>query len=168
MRLRQDNADRRLTPIAAKLGLVSDERGRSVEEKEKAISDAIQKLAGIHRSDGPDLLRVLRRPEVKLADLQDEAPWLRELSHDVREQIEIDAKYAGYLERQDRDVAKLHKLESKSIPPGIEYASIEPLRKEAREKFARYQPETIGQAGRIAGISPADVGVLEVYLRTQP
>lgn len=167
LRLRQDNADRRLTPLAAELGLVASERGAAVLTKEEAISKALALLDKTFHGDGPSLLAKLRRPELTLADLEEHAPWLRELSADVREQVEIDAKYMGYVARQDRDVEKLRKLESVRLPADIPYVSIDAMRIEAREKFSRFRPETLGQASRIAGISPADISVLEIWLRAR-
>jgi len=167
LRLRQDNADRRLTPLAAELGLVTQERGERVRAKDAAIIEALAKLDKTFSGDGPSLLAQLRRPEINLPQIEEHATWLRECSPDVREQIEIDAKYMGYIARQERDVAKLRKLESVRIPADVPFDSINSLRKEAREKFNQHRPETLGQASRIAGISPADIGVLEVWLRAK-
>ncbi len=166
LRLRQDNADRRLTPTAGKLGLVSQTRATNVKAKEKAIQEALTQLEKTFSDDGKSLARFLRQPEIKLPDLFQHAPWLEKLPDDFQTQIEIDAKYQGYIERQDRDIIRMKKLEKVKLPASINYLEISPLRAEAQEKFSNLRPLTLGQASRVAGISPADIGVLEVFLRS--
>jgi tRNA uridine 5-carboxymethylaminomethyl modification enzyme len=170
LRLRHDNADRRLTPLAATLGLVPHERAARVAATEAAVTSALSKLAATNApgGEGLTLLRLLRRQDVSLASLADaSAQWLRDLPPDIAYQVETDAKYSGYLERQDRDVEKLHRAESVLIPTNVDFSGIGALRKEAREKFALHRPATLGHASRISGISPADITVLEVWLRSR-
>lgn len=168
LRLRQDNADRRLTPLAGRIGLVRAEEASAVQVLESQIREVIATLEkAFVGPDGDSLHKRLRRPEVSLAELAASHGWLAELPPRVQEQVEIDVKYQGYLERQERDVARMRKLESVKIPRGVRYDDISAMRKEAREKFRDFAPETLGHASRIAGISPADVAVLEVFLRSR-
>ncbi len=163
--LRQDNADRRLVPHARRLGLVDDAAWAALEAKEAAICETLAWLAGTFHG-GVSLLRVLRRPGVGFADVAALSPELaaRRLPEAVREQVAIEAKYEGYIARQQADVERLRRLESQPIPGGLDYASLAGLRSEAREKLARVRPASLGQAGRIAGVSPADVTTLMVHL----
>lgn len=189
LRLRQDNADRRLTPVAAGLGLVGSDRAARVAAAEQRIGRALGLMRAmfVPGGDGVTLGRMLRQHGMRLGNIlgkcrgewaglkEDGAPCAyRELADVIlslspreQEQVETDAKYEGYLERQDRDVARFRRMESVRIPPGVDFGAISAMRKEAREKFSKLRPETLGQAGRIAGISPSDVGVLEVWLRSR-
>ena len=163
--LRQDNADRRLMPVARRLGLVDDAAWAALGAKEKAIADTLERLRCRHH-DGTSLLRVLRRPGNTLADVEALDPELaaRRLPADVREQVEIEAKYAGYIERQTAAIARFRRMEARAIPEDVDYGSMAELRGEAREKLAALRPGSLGQAARIAGVSPADVAVLMVNL----
>ncbi len=163
--LRQDNADRRLMPVARRLGLLDDGTWAALEAKERAISETIEYLRGA-RAEGTSLLRILRRPETQFADLEALDPGLaaRELPDAVKEQVAIEVKYEGYIRRQTRAIERFRQMESRRIPPGFDFAGLRELRGEAREKLARARPASLGQAARIAGVSPADVAVLMVHL----
>jgi tRNA uridine 5-carboxymethylaminomethyl modification enzyme len=163
--LRQDNADRRLMPTARRLGLIGDELWAALQENERAIAETLACLRTRHH-DGLPLLRWLRRPGTTLADIESLDPGLaaRRLSHAVKEQVEIEAKYEGYIARQNAEIERMRHMESRTIPEGINYLSLKELGAEAREKLATLRPATLGQAARIAGVSPADVSVLMVHI----
>ena len=182
---RQDNADQRLTPIGAKVGLVPPERLREVEEKYDAVRREVRRLESTGIPGTPALNAMLeargtaavansarladlvRRPQVSYADL---APFDRErpaLPDAVTEEVEIQLKYAGYLERQQRQVEEFKKEESRLLPPDMDYNAIAGLRLEARQKLSDIRPMSIGQAGRISGVSPADIAVLLIYLEQE-
>ena len=183
--LRQDNADRRLCPIGFRIGLVSRQRLRQVEEKYAAVEREIRRLekTGIPGSaalndlltargtapvaDGCRLIDLLRRPQVSYEDLRPFDPADPDLPPAVREQVEITVKYEGYIRRQEKQVEEFEKLERRRLPPDMDYRHIQGLRLEAREKLAALRPENLGQAGRISGVSPADVAALMVYLHTR-
>ncbi len=180
--LRQDNADRRLCPIGAELGLVSRERLRRVEEKYAAVDREIRRLARCGTapspalnallesrgtapiSDGAPLIALLRRPQVRYADLAPFDPQRPDLPAEVTEQVEISVKYEGYIRRQMQEVEEFARMESRLLPPGLDYQAIEGLRLEAREKLSAVRPLNIGQASRISGVSPADIAALIIYL----
>ena len=180
--LRQDNADQRLTAIGHELGLVSDERLAEVEAKYEAVRREVRRLMGkglpptaelnsflesrgtAPVSDGAPMIALLRRPEIHYADLRQFDPEMPDLPPETAEQVEISVKYEGYIQRQLQEVEDFRKLESRAIPPGIDYANIQGLRLEAREKLAAVQPMNLGQASRISGVSPADVAALMIYL----
>ena len=182
--LRQDNADARLCPIGRRIGLVSEERLRAVEEKYAAVDREIRRLthAGVAGSDalnallaargtapvadGARLIDLLRRPQVSYADLRPFDPDRPELPKAVREQVEITVKYEGYIQRQQRQVAEFEKLERRRLPPDTDYGAIQGLRLEAREKLNALRPLSVGQASRISGVSPADVAALLIWLQT--
>jgi tRNA uridine 5-carboxymethylaminomethyl modification enzyme len=149
--LRTDNADRRLMPYAFELGLLKDRT--AFDAKEAAIAGALAEL----RRSGKDA--VLRRPEAAIAEL------LPGLAKEVAEQVEIDVKYEGYIRRQAAEVEKFRRLESQFIPERFDYGKIRHLRNEAREKLRRVRPSSIGQASRIAGVTPADLQLLLVHLK---
>lgn len=180
--LRQDNADRRLCPIGHRIGLVSDERLQRVEEKYAAVEREIRRLekTGVAGSealnrlleqrgtapvtDGCRLIDLLRRPQLSYDDLRPfdlEGPALPAA---VAEQVEISVKYEGYIRRQERQVEDFERLERRRLPPDTDYSGIQGLRLEAREKLSALRPENLGQAGRISGVSPADIAALMVYL----
>ncbi|MBR1571155.1 MAG: tRNA uridine-5-carboxymethylaminomethyl(34) synthesis enzyme MnmG [Lachnospiraceae bacterium] len=180
--LRQDNADLRLTPIGHEIGLISDERFNWVETKKKLIAEEIdrvkhtnvgareevQKLlesyGSIPLDHGVTMADLIRRPELdydKLAPIDKDRP---ELHYEVREQVNIEIKYEGYITRQQKQVNDFKKIESKKIPENIDYDDVGSLRIEARQKLKALRPLNIGQASRIAGVSPADIAVLLVYL----
>jgi len=163
--LRQDNADRRLMPHGHRIGLIGDEQWAELEAKERAIAGTLERLRQRHHG-GASLLRVLRRPESRFADIEAldaEIAALR-LPDGVKEQVEIEAKYEGYIARQGADIERMRRMESRRIPEGVDYMGMEQLRLEAREKLSAVRPASLGQAGRIAGVSPADVSVLMVHL----
>ena len=163
--LRHDNADRRLAPVGRRVGLVSDEAWRRVEAKERQMEEA-GRLLGAIRRNGRTLEALLRRPEVTWETLVADTPALGRLaiSPEAARQVEIEAKYAGYLARQATQIERTRRLDDHAIPPNLDYADVPHLRNEAREKLARVRPQSLGQAGRIAGIGPADTAVLLVYL----
>jgi tRNA uridine 5-carboxymethylaminomethyl modification enzyme len=164
--LRYDNADQRLTPMALEAGLADSRRGELLEMKLRSM-EMIRQALRAGREGDQRYDRLLRRPEVGLADLAERDESLGRLvaAHPgAAEQVEIETKYAGYFERQRRQVARFRKAESRRIPRAIDYGEISQLRKEAREKFGRIRPANLGQAARIAGIGMSDVAVLEIHI----
>ena len=163
--LRQDNADRRLMPIARRLGLCPDDLWNALQAKEAAIRQTLDYLAHRHHAGQP-LLRWLRRPEMTFAALEALDPALaeRRTPDGVREQVEIEVKYEGYIARQSLEAERLRRTEARAIPEGLDYAAIRELSSEARDKLARLRPATLGQASRIAGVSPADLALLMVHI----
>ena len=179
---RQDNADARLTAIGAKIGLVSPERLRAVEEKYAAVKREAKRLesTGVAESEALNALLtardsapvkgsarladLLRRPQIGYGDLAAFDPERPELPKPVTDEVEIQVKYAGYLARQEKQVEQFRQEESRLLPDDLDYAAIPGLRLEAREKLQQVRPVSIGQAGRISGVSPADVAVLLIYL----
>jgi tRNA uridine 5-carboxymethylaminomethyl modification enzyme len=159
--LRQDNADLRLSSVGHEIGLVSDADFNAVERKQCMIGQELLRLSST-RHGGLTLRALLRRQEFSYDNLpgRDE-----NLPEDVKEQVEIATKYEGYLERQDREVTKLKSLDSKLIPSALDYKSLVGLSAEAKQELARVRPETIGQASRIAGVTPADIALLIVRLK---
>ena len=180
--LRQDNADRRLTPIGYSLGLMPEERMQAVAEKYAAVEAEIYRLehTGIPGSwelnrlltergsaavtDGARLIDLLRRPQMTYDELMTFDPHAPALPKAVREQVEISVKYEGYIRRQLSQVEEFEKLEQHALPADADYASIQGLRLEAREKLNAVRPLNLGQASRISGVSPADMGALMIYL----
>jgi tRNA uridine 5-carboxymethylaminomethyl modification enzyme len=163
--LRHDNADRRLMPLGREMGLVPDDVWQRLEAKEREIA-ASHELLRNTRVAGRTLEDLLRRPEVTWESLAAEIPALAALnpSAEAREQVIIEAKYAGYLVQQHTHIERTRRMESRPIPPSLDYATVPHLRAEAREKLARIAPRSIGQAARIAGISPSDLAVLMIHL----
>ncbi|MBX9579527.1 MAG: tRNA uridine-5-carboxymethylaminomethyl(34) synthesis enzyme MnmG [Gemmataceae bacterium] len=163
--LRHDNADRRLTPLGRRIGSVGAEAWDRYESKEAGIAELSAYLKS-HRSDDDTLETWLRRTGTEWADLCQRHPPLRAWDDrpEVVEQVVIEAKYSGYVGRQAAEVERFRKLEGKRIPPAFDYAAVPQLRHEAREKLARVRPTSLGQAGRISGITPADLAVLLFYL----
>ena len=179
---RQDNADQRLTRIGGQIGLIPPERVQAVEEKYAQVRREVQRLegSGIPASEelnamlerkgtapvanSARLADLLRRPQVSYADIAPFDPERPELSLAVTDEVEIQIKYAGYLTRQEKQVEEFKKEEARLLPDDLDYAAIPGLRLEAREKLAAIRPVSIGQAGRISGVSPADIAVLLIYL----
>ena len=182
---RQDNADQRLTHIGAKVGLVPPQRLAAVEEKYEQVRREMKRLESNGIPGSPELnamleskgstpvsssarlADLLRRPQITYADIAPFDPDRPELSEAVTAEVEIQIKYAGYLERQQRQVAEFKKEESRLLPPDMDYNSIVGLRLEAREKLSQIRPMSIGQAGRISGVSPSDIAVLMIWLEQQ-
>jgi tRNA uridine 5-carboxymethylaminomethyl modification enzyme len=163
--LRQDNADRRLMKYGHENGLVSQRAWDALQRKERAIAETLAHLARTWQ-DGKTLRQLLRRPEVTLAQLAESDPYLARPAADgaVREQVEIEVKYEGYLSRQAEQVEKSRRNEDRRIPAWLDYSAIPELRNEAREKLSAVRPLSLGQASRISGVSPADISILMVYL----
>ncbi len=165
LQLRSDNADRRLTPVGIELGLVSDAR-RERFEKKLADIGALTALLGGLRRDGRPVLDWLRRHDVHLSDLRSVVAEsdLPGVSLEVVEQIYIEGRYAGYLQRQDRQIAQMKKLEGVAIPVDFDFSSMGELRQESRERLSQIRPATLGQASRISGINPSDITILWITL----
>ncbi len=163
LRLRHDNADRRLTPLAHRLGLVDEDRRQRLQSKEAEIARVVH-LLDTTRSGEIPLARLLRRPEVTWDDLVCELPELRAVPGEVAQQLVHDARYAGYVAREDSDVARQRRLAERRIPDDFDFRSLDHLRTEAREKLSRIRPVNLSQAARISGITPADLAVLMVHL----
>jgi tRNA uridine 5-carboxymethylaminomethyl modification enzyme len=161
--LRQDNADRRLTALGHDRGLVDAARFRRLQDKEAEISRGLAILSAGREGDIP-LDRFLKRPEVEWADCVHRLPELAGVSRDAALQITYDLKYAGYVQRQELQVARQKRLEHKRIPATFDYHTIQHLRFEAREKLTRIRPITLAQAGRISGITPADMALVLAHL----
>ena len=165
--LRHDNADRRLTPLGRRVGLVKDDAWDRLQRKESAIADITERLRRI-RFEQQTLEQWLRRPETDWPRIQEMARTTADMhleaSADVVEQVTLEAKYSGYIHRQSEQVERFQRMESRPIPPHFDFAALPQLRAEAREKLGRIRPANLGQAGRISGISPADLAVLMIYL----
>jgi tRNA uridine 5-carboxymethylaminomethyl modification enzyme len=159
--LRQDNADARLSRLGFEIGLLSERNYRLSEAKQQAVDAEIARLERT-RSGTQTLAQLLRQPGVKHSDINNTN---HNISDDVIERVEIAIKYAGYIARQESEVAKLKTLEDKHIPSGFDFGAVPGLRIEARQKLMKIRPETLGQASRISGVSPADVSILMVWLK---
>ncbi len=170
LRLRQDNGDRRLTRQAFEIGLVDAERMQHLERKETAIASIVAKLGRV-REGNVTLAKLLRRPEIDWPQIVERMPELADVSQQVAQQVVYDLKYEGYIARQDAEIARQQRLADKKIPDQIDYFALAHLRHEAREKLARIRPRDLAQAGRISGVTPADLALLMAYLdghRDQP
>ena len=166
--LRADNADRRLTRIAAEVGLAGAEAVERLERKQRRVEGALQVLRSVRRpADGHRTLEeVLRRPEVALGELVGEHPELAALGLDADElaAAEVEVKYAGYVERERETVERLRRQEGVEIPADLDFAHLAGLGSEARQKLADRRPRTLGAASRIAGVRPPDVALLAVHV----
>lgn len=180
--LRQDNADRRLTPLGYEIGLISGERYEKFKEKKNMIEKEVARINGVHVgpskrlleileqrnstpiNNGISLAELLRRPELDyecLSEADPERP--AELPKKVTEAVEVEIKYEGYIKRQLRDAERFEKLESKKIPADTDYYAITGIRAETKQKLSQIKPTSIGQASRISGVSPSDIQVLMIY-----
>lgn len=164
--LRQDNADRRLTPRGREIGSVGTERWDAYQKHEEQIARATQ-LVQKERSEGKTLEEWLRRPELKWSDIKQRSSAVAELEITDRaaQQVEIETKYAGYIRRQASTVEKQSNLEKVRIPKTFDYLAVSHLRAEAREKLNKIQPANLGQASRISGITPADIAILMLHVK---
>ena len=183
--LRQDNADQRLTPIGHELGLIGEERWQRYLHKQEQIETERRRIEKLTFGPSPELNRMLeehgtapletgahaadliRRPQIGYQDLAPFDPERPELPDEVTEQVEIQIKYEGYIQKQLMQVEQMRKLENRLLPEGIRYEEIRGLRLEAIEKLQRVRPHSIGQASRISGVSPADISVLLIYLESK-
>ncbi|MBR6994800.1 MAG: tRNA uridine-5-carboxymethylaminomethyl(34) synthesis enzyme MnmG [Ruminococcus sp.] len=180
--LRQDNADQRLTPIGHSLGLISHERYEKLLEKERLTAEEIERVSKLNvapteklnsyleshgttpLTTGCKMSDLIRRPQVNYNDLAPFDPERPELSWEVCEQVELQIKYEGYIEKQLAQIEQMRKMESKKLPADMDYSQIYGLRLEATEKLNKIKPLSLGQASRISGVSPADISMLAVWL----
>lgn len=180
--LRQDNADLRLTPIGHEVGLISEERYNKFLKKKEQIKEEIERISkktispteevnafldgkeSARIKSGVKLIELLKRPQIDYEDMKEIDTEYPELPRSVREQVSVSVKYEGYINRQLIQVEQFKKLENRRLPENTDYESIHGLRIEARQKLTKLRPESIGQASRITGVSPADISVLLIYL----
>ena len=182
---RQDNADERLSAIGREIGLVDDAQYAAVQEKYRQVAEEMARLEKTHiaptealnemliargtaaAKTGVSLADLLRRPQITYTDLAPFDPERPDLPRAVTEQAEIRLKYAGYIDRQMRQVEEFQRLEERPLPDGLDFESIACLRLEARQKLQAIRPKNLGQASRISGVSPADIAALMVYLKME-
>ncbi|WP_209125218.1 tRNA uridine-5-carboxymethylaminomethyl(34) synthesis enzyme MnmG [Alkalihalobacillus sp. BA299] len=180
--LRHDNADLRLTDVGYDIGLIPEERYERFKEKKMLIeeekkrleaviikpSDDVQALLSAAQSsplhDAVRALHLLKRPEINYSHIHELAPAEKEISDDVQEQVEIQIKYEGYIEKQLQQVERAMKMEDKKIPEDLDYHAISGLATEAKQKLSQVRPLSVGQASRVSGVNPADISILLVYL----
>ncbi len=179
--LRHDNADRRLTEIGYKIGLISPERMKKLEKKKEMIAGEIDRLSktrlnvteqvkeilknkGTEAQQGTSLAALLRRPEIKYQDLLELPVNMPDLPQEVREAVEIELKYEGYIKKQQAQVERFEKIENKKLPEQFDYLNMQGLSREAAQKLDKIRPQSLGQAARISGVNPSDISVLLIYL----
>lgn len=180
--LRHDNADLRLTPIGYEIGLVQEERYQRFLRKKQMIEQELERLkktkirpepqvqqvlaeaGSVQLNNAVELIAILRRPEISYSHIEKLSPPLEPLSDDVKEQVEIQVKYYGYIEKQLIQVERQSKMERKKIPDDIDYDVIQGISIEAKQKLNKIRPISIAQASRISGVSPSDISILLVYL----
>lgn len=180
--LRQDNADQRLTPIGYDIGLISQERYAALREKERMVKEEIERVQSVTMGPNPTVVALLerhhtapikngarlsdlvKRPQLTYDALAEIDPERPELPADVREQVNIQIKYEGYIGQQLKQVEQFKKLENRMLPEDLDYETIQGLRLEARQKLNAVRPRNLGQASRITGVSPADISVLLIYM----
>jgi len=183
--LRQDNADLRLSPLGYQVGLLPQDRYEAVEAKQQAIRQELDRLQTVNISsrngtaetlarfglppvkNGVNARQFLRRPEVEYEVIQALTPAPEPLPPAVIEQVSIETKYEGYILKQKQQIERVQRLEHKAIPRNFDYDAVTGLRNEARQKLNQFRPATVGQAGRIAGVNPADVSILLIHLEKQ-
>ena len=159
--LRQDNADMRLSQLGYNIGLLPERNYRKFRKRQERFETELARLRSV-RVEGQLLEQMLRRSDVRYQDLPSRDDSLEK---EIIDQIEIEIKYAGYIDRQELEIEKFKSLESKRIPDAFDYAEIPSLRTEARVKLSKIRPATLGQAARISGVSPADVSLVMVWLK---
>jgi NAD/FAD-utilizing enzyme apparently involved in cell division len=182
---RQDNADIRLCGIGRKIGLVSEKQYNEVIEKYAEVEREIDRLEHTHVgptdslnallidrgtapvTNGVSLADLVRRPQISYLDIARFDTNRPDLSRSIVNEVEINLKYEGYIKRQLKQVSEFSKLENRSIPSDIDYDDVIGLRLEAREKLKKMRPENFGRAGRISGVSPADISVLMIYTESR-
>lgn len=181
--LRHDNADLRLREYGYKVGIISDEQYKKLQNKIKDINELIEYLKSnritmttipdyfdkdsISLRNGLSLYEFLKRPEIKITDLVDAKLIIKNYSNEVLEQVSFAVKYEGYIEKENQEALKLLKMESKQIPENIDYDDIKNLATEARIKLKQVRPLNLGQASRISGVNPADLSILAIYLKKE-
>ena len=181
--LRHDNADLRLRRYGYNIGLIDEERYNRLKQKELMIEELLKKLkenfltpteiikqklekiGTVPIKDRISLYDILKRPEVSISKLHEFNLLQKEYDTEIEEQVEINIKYKGYIEKEQREAEKMMKLESKIIPDDINYDEIKNIASEARQKLNEIRPTSIGQAIRISGVNPADISVISVYLK---
>ena len=181
--LRHDNADLRLTPLGYEIGLITEERYAAFLDKKRKIeaelnrlkttkikpdevTDILEETESAPLKNGISLANLLRRPEIKYEHISRVSPPTEPLSEEVQEQVEIQIKYAGYIQKQLQHVERMRQMENKKIPVDIDYDDVSGLSVIGRQKLSEIRPLSIGQASRISGVSPADISILLVYLET--
>ncbi len=183
--LRQDNADLRLTEIGHEIGLASQDRYERMLDRQDQIKKELERLSKIRVNptqennklltelgstplkNGLTLEEVIRRPELDYDKTKVFDPARTDLRADIKKQVEIQIKYKGYIEKQAQQIRQVKKLENKPLALDFNYQEVQGLRNEAKEKLAKVRPETLGQASRITGVSPADINVLLIHLESK-